>query len=256
MIGLPVVVSLMVGVAEGSSQVFGVSRIPRTVAVLLTGSALALAGFIMQSVTRNRFVEPSTVGSTEAAALGLLGTAIFLPGAPMWMKVLVAALAAGVGTIVFLALIAGVRIRNSFTVPLIGIIYGGVLGAVGVFLAVRYDLLQSLTAWQLGSFAGVIQGRYELLWVLVVIMIGAWFIADQLCILQLGTSAATELGLRVKTVEPLAVLMVATLENTLVGGTPAAKEDRIYPLDSSYWLLVNGGLNSMNKMLDDIDAAL
>ena len=117
-------------------------------------------------------MEPSTVGSTEAAALGLLGMAIFLPGAPMWMKVLVAALAAGVGTLVFLALIGGVRVRNSFTVPLIGIIYGGVLGAVGVFLAVRYDLLQSLTAWQLGSFAGVNQGRYELLWVLVVIMFG------------------------------------------------------------------------------------
>ncbi|MFV8382282.1 siderophore ABC transporter substrate-binding protein [Corynebacterium hindlerae] len=48
----------------------------------------------------------------------------------------------------------------------------------------------------------------------------------------------------------------ATLDNALVNATPAAKENRIFPIDSSYWLLVNGGLNSMNKMLDDIEAAL
>lgn len=131
MIGLLVVVSLMVGVAEGSSQVFGVSHIPRTVAVLLTGSALALAGFIMQSVTRNRFVEPSTVGSTEAAALGLLGMAIFLPGAPMWMKVLIAALAAGMGlrvktverlAVLMVATVAAVTVAVVGMLPFVGLI--------------------------------------------------------------------------------------------------------------------------------------
>lgn len=206
-----VVASLMIGVAEGSSEVLNVSRIPRTVAALLTGSSLALAGMIMQSITRNRFVSPSTVGSTESAAIGLVGMFIFFPAAPMWLKALVAAVTAGIGTLIFLQLVSGVRARDNFTVPLIGIIYGGVIGAVGTFFAVRHNLLQSLTSWQLGSFAGVVQGRYELLWVLVAIMVGSWFIADQLCILQLGHAAATNLGLRVKDVERLSVLMVATV---------------------------------------------
>lgn len=47
-----------------------------------------------------------------------------------------------------------------------------------------------------------------------------------------------------------------TLENDLVMSTDAAKNDRIFQLNPSYWLLVNGGLNSFGKMLDDVEQAL
>ena len=49
--------------------------------------------------------------------------------------------------------------------PLIGLILGGVIHAATTFVAVRYDLLQSLHAWTTGDFSGVLRGRYELLWI-------------------------------------------------------------------------------------------
>lgn len=91
--------SLMLGAADADSSVVAVSRIPRTLAALLAGSALAMGGLIMQLLARNRFVEASTVGSTESAMAGLLAVALLLPGAPMWAKLGMASLTALIGTI-------------------------------------------------------------------------------------------------------------------------------------------------------------
>src|SRR5699024_2305996 len=78
--------SPMLGAADTDSSVFAVSRSPLSLAALLAVSALAMGGLIMQLLARNRFVEASTVGSTESAMAGLLAVALRLPGAPMWAK--------------------------------------------------------------------------------------------------------------------------------------------------------------------------
>ena len=57
-------------------DLLGVSRVPRTVALILAGAGLAVSGLIMQLLTRNPFVEPSTTGTMEFAGLGLLAVAI------------------------------------------------------------------------------------------------------------------------------------------------------------------------------------
>ena len=58
-----VLASLFTGVAHFNSLIVWESRLPRTIAVLLAGSALAVAGLIMQLVVHNRFVEPTTAGT-------------------------------------------------------------------------------------------------------------------------------------------------------------------------------------------------
>ena len=86
--------SLLLGVADLGAQVFALSRLPRTLAVLLTGAALAIAGVVMQQLVRNRFVEPGTTGTAEGAALGLLAITLWAPGAALWLKMGVASLSA------------------------------------------------------------------------------------------------------------------------------------------------------------------
>ena len=80
-----IVVSLFVGVydvgAEGGREMFAITRVPRTVALVLAGASMAMCGLIMQLMTQNRFVEPSTTGTTEWAGLGLLVTMVLVPGA-------------------------------------------------------------------------------------------------------------------------------------------------------------------------------
>lgn len=119
-------VSLFIGVADTGGDVVLISRIPRTVAILLSGATIAVAGLLMQLLARNRFVEPSTVGTTEAAALGLLLITLFYPDSPVWMKMVCASIAALCGTALFLTAVRGVPNPGGFTVPLIGIMLGGI----------------------------------------------------------------------------------------------------------------------------------
>ncbi|MGY1690072.1 ABC transporter permease [Geodermatophilus sp. SYSU D01105] len=171
------------------------SRIPRTVAVVLVGASLGIAGLIMQMLVRNKFVEPGTTGVSEFATLGMLVTIVFFPGMAVVGKMGVAAVFGLVGTWVFLRVVRVVPVRQLVLVPLVGIMLGGVVGAATTFFAYRLDLLQSLGQWSQGSFATVMQGRYEFVWIAAAMVAVAWFAADRFSVIGLGEEFATNLGL-------------------------------------------------------------
>ena len=76
--------SVLTGGADATTtQVLLISRIPRTLALVLSGVAMAVAGALMQMLARNRFVEPSTAGTVESATLGLLAVALLAPELPL-----------------------------------------------------------------------------------------------------------------------------------------------------------------------------
>lgn len=218
--------SLALGAARLEGQAWfllWVSRIPRTAAALLCGAALSVAGVIMQSLVRNRFVEPSTTGVTEGAMLGLIAVTLIAPAAPVVVKMLVAAVAALASLGGFLALLRAVRPRDPFMVPLIGLIWGGILGAGATWFAWGADLVQYLGAWMQGSFAGAIAGRYELLWIAGLVAAVAYFAADRLTIVSLGEARAAGLGLdpaRVIRFGLAAVALVTALVVVTVGSVP------------------------------------
>lgn len=194
-----------------------VSRVPRTVAVILTGAALAVAGVVMQQIVRNRFVEPGTVGTAEGAALGLLAVTVLAPGAPIWAKMLVASLGALAATAIFLALIRRLPPREVLLVPLVGLVLAGVLQAGVTFIGWQTDLLQYVGIWLMtGEFSGVIAGRYELLWIAAAAAALAWFAADQFAILGLGREAATGLGLNHEGVMRLGLVVVSVVTAMVV----------------------------------------
>lgn len=222
-IAVLIVISLLLGAADVDSSVFAVSRLPRTLAAILAGASLAIGGLIMQLLSRNRFVEASTVGPTESAMAGLLIMALLVPAAPMWAKLSFASLTAVVGTAGFLLIISRIKVRSSFTVPLVGIIYGGIIGAATTFVAYSLDLLQSLGVWELGSFAGVLKGRYELLWLVAALALVAYMLADRLTLLGLGHDIAKGVGIKVKAVEYAGIAVVAAIAAvtvTIVGAIP------------------------------------
>ena len=206
-----------IGIADLGSDshmalILTVSRLPRTVAVILTGAALAIAGVVMQQMVRNRFVEPGTTGTSESAALGLLAVTLVAPAAPIWVKMVVASLAAMAGTALFLRLIRRLPAREVLLVPVVGIILSGVLGAVVTFVGWQTDLLQLISIWLMtGEFSGVIAGRYELLWLAAGAAALAWFAADQFSILGLGREATTNLGLNPDAVMRLGLVVVSVV---------------------------------------------
>ena len=203
--------------AEGDAvRLLLISRLPRTVAIVLTGAALAVVGLIMQMLARNRFVEPSTVGTVEWASLGLLGVTILTPTMPVAGKMAVAAVCALIGTAVFLRLLRAVPLRDPLVVPLIGLMLAGVVGALATFIAFRHDLLQSLSAWTLGDFSGVLRGRYELLWLVAVLAVLAYVAADRFTVAGMGEDVATNLGLNHVAVMRLGLSIVAVVTAVVV----------------------------------------
>lgn len=192
------------------------SRVPRTAALVLAGSGMAIAGTILQMLARNRFVEPSTTGTVESAGLGMLVVLLFAPEMPVMAKMLVAAVFALAGTGLFLAVLRAIPLRSVLMVPLIGIMLGGMISAVTTFFAYRFDLLQSMGAWANGDFSAVLRGRYETLWVAFALTIAAYVVADRFTVAGMGEEFSTNLGLNYRRVMAIGLFIVSTVTASVV----------------------------------------
>ena len=209
-----VVCSLFVGVYDLGSDDLGaemlwITRVPRTLALVLAGCAMAVSGLVMQLLTQNRFVEPTTTGTTEWAALGLLAAVLLVPESSLVVRMTLASLAAFVGTMVFLGILRRIRLRSSLIVPLIGIMLGAVVSSFTTYLAVSTNTLQMLGTWFMGSFTSVVRGRYEVLWVVAIVVLLVAVLADRLTAAGLGKDVATTLGVDYDRVLLLGTALVA-----------------------------------------------
>ncbi|QKD80183.1 MULTISPECIES: ABC transporter permease [Actinomyces] len=205
LIGLAVVLALLAAsLATGEysilrgadgARLFLDVRVPRTVALVLSGAAMAMSGLVMQALTQNRFVEPTTTGTTEWAGLGLLGVTILLPNATVLTRMVGAVTAAFVGTMIFFLILRRISLRSSLLVPIVGIMLGAVVSAVSTFIALEADALQALGVWFQGSFTSVYRGQYEVLWIVLAVVLAVFIYADRLTAAGLGEDVATTIGL-------------------------------------------------------------
>ncbi|CAO3425797.1 ABC transporter permease [Azospirillum doebereinerae] len=217
-LGLLCIASLSVGVADLSARTAGalldtllISRLPRTLAVILVGAGLAIAGLVMQTLARNRFVDPGLSGTEQSAAFGVLLATVFWPGGSIAGKMLVATATALAGTAAFLLLVRRLPPTQPFLMPLFGLIYGGVIAAGVTFAAWHLDLLQYLDVWMNGDFSGILRGRYEILWGAAALVAISWWLADALTIASLGKDVSVGLGLDYERMVRLGLLIVALL---------------------------------------------
>nr|WP_024966442.1 ABC transporter permease [Pantoea sp. IMH] len=197
-------------------DIFLISRVPRTLALLLAGSAMSVAGLIMQMLTQNRFVEPSIAGTTQSASLGLLLVMIFNPAASVLLKMGVATLFAMGGTALFMLLLQRMRIKSPLMVPLTGIMLGAIISSVTTFLAMEFDLLQSLGGWESGDFSGVLQGRYELLWIVGALTLVAMLIADRFTVAGMGKDFSVNIGLNYQYILLAGLAIVSVIGGVVV----------------------------------------
>ena len=220
------VLSLFTGVVDvldGSAlgrEMFGITRVPRTVALVLAGAAMAMSGLVMQMLTQNRFVEPTTVGTTEWAGLGLLLMLLLFPTSGLLLRMVGAITMAFIGTMVFFLFLRQVKLTSSLVVPIVGIMLGAVVGAVTSYIALANDALQSLGVWFAGSFTSVLRGQYEVLWVVALVVVAVFVVADRFTVAGLGEDVATNVGLNYRAVMLLgtALIAVATGVVTVVIG--------------------------------------
>lgn len=227
-VGALLVASLVTGVydvvgATDGAEMFAITRVPRTIALVLAGAAMAMSGLVMQLMTQNRFVEPTTTGATEWAGLGLLAVTILVPSAGIATKMSAAIIAAFVGTLLFFAFLRRVSLRSSLIVPIVGIMLGAVVGSVSTFVALQTNTLQSLGVWFAGSFTAILRGHYEPLWIVAGVAVAVFWVADRFTVAGLGEEVATNVGINYNQVILLGTGLVAVatgVVTVVVGNLP------------------------------------
>lgn len=197
-------------------MVFFESRLPRLAAILITGASMSVAGLIMQQLSQNKFAAPSTSGTIEASTLGILLSLIFFPDAPILIKIAFAFICALGGASLFLSLLQRVVYKDPLFIPLMGIMLGRVIDAVTTFIAYKVDLLQSIMAWTNGGFSNVLKGRYELLYLGLIVIVVTYLYAHKLTIAGFGESFSHSLGLNYRRVRQLGIALVAISTSVVV----------------------------------------
>lgn len=216
------VISLFVGVSalsigdiialkEDKIRLLMISRVPRLVSILVAGVGLSVSGLIMQQISRNKFVSPTTAATTDFAKLGILVGIMCLGKTGQMTKMLVAFVFAMLGTLLFMTVMKRIQIKNIIFVPLVGMMLGKVVGSITSYFSYKYDLVQDISSWMEGNLSLIMAGNYEMLYLSIPVVILGFFYANQFTIAGMGEDFATNLGLNYKVIVNIGLGIVALI---------------------------------------------
>lgn len=199
-----------------ATKIFLLARIPRLLAILCTGMGMSVAGLIMQQLCMNKFVSPSTGATIQSAQFGILLSLVFLPRIGLWGRLLLSFSASVLGTWIFVWFIQRIRFRNTALVPLVGIMFGNVLGGITGFLAYQFEVTQQLSTYFVGSFSLIVRGNYELVWLAAPLVVLAFFFASYFNIVGMGRDFSQNLGIPYRLVLFLGLTVCAMITAAIV----------------------------------------
>lgn len=197
-------------------RVLLISRLPRLLAVLCTGVGMSVAGLIMQQLCMNKFVSPTTGATISCAQLGILLALLFMPGSTLVGRAVFAFIAAVLGTWAFVWFIQRIQFKDVVMVPLVGMMFGNVVGGITSFLAYKYEMTQALSTWLVGHFSMVLRGRYEIVYLVVPLVILAFLFANHFNIVGMGRDFSRNLGVNYNLVLLLGLTIAAMITASVV----------------------------------------
>lgn len=219
--------SLFVGVKDVSIEnvllnendeqsILFISRLPRTLALVLTGVGLSVAGFVMQQLAQNKFVSPSTIGTIEASKFGILISILVFPATGLVSKTLIAFVITSVFSILFIVLIQRLKNKNVIFIPLLGIMFGYIINAFATYFAFKNNIVQNMSGWLMGDFSNILQGNYESLYFILPAVAVLYFYANEFVVLGMGASYAKNLGLNFQQVLFIGLICVSLTVSIIV----------------------------------------
>lgn len=220
-------ISIFIGASNVTlSSIFGgdthqlyilfVSRIPRLLSILVAGVGMSICGLIMQQLTRNKFVSPTTAGTIDFAKLGMLIAMLFFAGATPISKMLFAFICSLAGTFLFMGVLKQIKFQNSLFIPLIGMMLGNIVNSITTFIAYQFDLVQNISSWAQGNFTNVMKGNFELIYISIPLIIVAFLYANRFTIAGMGEDFSTNLGLNHKWIVNIGLAIVALVTSVIV----------------------------------------
>src|SRR5690625_3460977 len=164
---------------EEQLEVILISRLPRLVSILIAGASMSIAGLIMQQLSKNKFVSPTTAGTLDSARFGVLVSMMLFTGASLLMKIFVSFVFSLVGTFIFMKILEKIKFKDPVFIPLVGLMFGSIIQSLATFFAYKNDLIQNMTSWMQGDFSMIMSGNFELLFVSIPTLIIAYIFANK-----------------------------------------------------------------------------
>lgn len=199
-----------------AAQIFLASRVPRLASIIIAGMSMGIAGLIMQQLSRNKFVSPTTAGTEESAKLGILVSMLIFTSASPLQKMAISFIFALLGTIIFMKILEKIKFKDPVFIPLVGLMFGNIVGSATTFFAYKYDLIQNISAWLQGDFSMVIKGQYELIYLSIPLVILAYLYANKFTVAGMGEEFAINLGLKYKQVVNIGLIIVALITAVVI----------------------------------------
>ncbi|AKF95515.1 MULTISPECIES: ABC transporter permease [Brevibacillus] len=197
-------------------EIFLISRVPRLVSIIVAGISLSICGLIMQQITRNKFVSPTTAGTMDCARLGVLVSLMLFTTESPIVKMIVAFIFALGGTFIFMKILKKIKFKDNIFIPLVGIMFGNIISSISTFFAYKYDLIQNISSWLQGDFSMIMKGRYELLYISIPLVIIAFLYANKFTVAGMGEEFAVNLGLNYQRVINIGLIIVAMISSLVL----------------------------------------
>ncbi|WP_048716902.1 ABC transporter permease [Bacillus sp. 522_BSPC] len=220
-------ISLFVGVIDinpknifhltaDQKEILLISRFPRLISIIIAGVSLSICGLIMQQISRNKFVSPTTAGTMDWARLGILVALMLFTGESPIIKMTIAFVFALGGTFLFMRILNMIKFKDAIFIPLIGLMLGNIVSSITTFFAMKYDLIQNMSSWLQGDFSLIMAGRYELLYISIPVVIIAYLYANKFTIAGMGEDFSINLGLNHKRVVNIGLIIVALVSSVVL----------------------------------------
>jgi len=194
------------------------SRIPRVVAALFVGAFLAVAGAIMQGITRNYLASPSIMGVNDGSAFVITMAIVFIPGLSNTQMIVLSMLGSALGAALVFGF--GSLVRGGLSpvrLAIIGTVIGTFLSSVASAIAMYFQVSQSVSIWY---NARLYQVKPDMLWASIpfacVGLLLALLCAKSITVTSLGEEVAISLGQRTRLIKAISILSVVILTGTAV----------------------------------------
>ncbi|RAL24055.1 ABC transporter permease [Thermoflavimicrobium daqui] len=198
------------------TQILLTSRIPRLISIIIAGFSISICGLIMQQLSRNKFVSPTTAGTMDSARLGVLFSIMIFSSATPLQKMMIAFICALLGTFIFMNILEKIKFKDTIFIPLVGLMFGNIISSIATFFAYKYDLIQNMSSWLQGDFSMIMKGRYELMYISIPAVIIAYLFASKFTIAGMGEEFSKSLGLNYKQVVNIGLVIVALVTSSVV----------------------------------------
>lgn len=201
---------------DENTQILLLSRLPRLISLIIAGVSMSICGLIMQQLTRNKFVSPTTAGTMDSARLGVLVSMLLFTSASPIQKMIVAFIFALVGTFLFMKILDKIKFKDTIFIPLVGLMFGNIIGSITTFFAYKHDLIQNIGSWLHGDFSLIMKGRYELLYITIPFVILAYLFANKFTVAGMGEDFSKNLGLHYRKIVNIGLVIVALITTSVV----------------------------------------